>query len=114
MVHFLVSANWNCWAQEENEVKPQGWRTAHIRKTQEWQNKLKNLRIGKKGVEEQEKAEDLTMAAPFYDENLFILKAKQEQEAKVSVVHLFLIIFCCYSLQALPVVKTLFCFSAVK
>uniref|UniRef100_A0A1J3CX78 Rab3 GTPase-activating protein catalytic subunit n=1 Tax=Noccaea caerulescens TaxID=107243 RepID=A0A1J3CX78_NOCCA len=72
--------------KEENDVKPQGWRTAHIRKTQEWQNKLKNLRIGKKGVEEQEKVEDLTMAAPFYDENFFILKAKQEQEAKASDV----------------------------
>ncbi|XP_010443107.1 PREDICTED: uncharacterized protein LOC104726039 isoform X4 [Camelina sativa] len=73
-------------SKEENEVKPQGWRAAHIRKKQEWQNKLKNLRIGRKEVEDQEKAEDSTMAAPFYDENLFILKAKQDQEAKASDV----------------------------
>lgn len=83
---FLVFANWKCWEQEENEVKPQGWRSAHIRKKQEWQNKLKNLRIGRKEVEDQENLEDSTMAAPFYDENLFILKAKQEQEARVSMV----------------------------
>lgn len=90
---LLVSANWNCWAQEEDEVKPQGWRTAHIRKKQEWQIKLKNLRIGKKEVEDQDKVEDSAMAAPFFDENLFILKAKQEQEAKVSMIHLFRSLF---------------------
>ncbi|KFK27109.1 hypothetical protein AALP_AA8G335500 [Arabis alpina] len=73
-------------SKEEEEVKSQGWRTAHIRKKQEWQNKLKNLRIGKKEVEDQEKVEDTAMAAPFYDENLFILKAKQDQEAKASDV----------------------------
>ncbi|KAL0886793.1 hypothetical protein Bca101_010776 [Brassica carinata] len=71
---------------EENEVKPQGWRTAHIRKKQEWQNKLKNLRIGRKEiVEDKDKAEDSTMLAPFYDQNSLILKA-QEQEAKASDV----------------------------
>jgi Rab3 GTPase-activating protein catalytic subunit len=73
-------------SQEENEVKTQGWRTAHIRKKQEWQNKLKNLRIGRKEVEDQDKVEDSAMAAPFYDENFYILKAKQEQEAKASDV----------------------------
>jgi Rab3 GTPase-activating protein catalytic subunit len=82
----LVYANWQCWEQEENEVKTQGWRTAHIRKKQEWQNKLKNLRIGRKEVEDQDKVEDSAMAAPFYDENFYILKAKQEQEAKASDV----------------------------
>ncbi|CAN8252874.1 unnamed protein product [Cochlearia groenlandica] len=73
-------------AKEENGVKPQGWRSAHIRKKQEWQDKLKSLRTGKKGVGDRKKFEDSTMAAPFYDENLFILKAKQEQEAKESDV----------------------------
>lgn len=78
-------------------MKHQGWRTAHIRKKQEWQNKLKYLRIGRKEVEDQDKLEDSAMAAPFYDENLFILKAKQEQEAKVSSKGPpFQIRFCCY------------------
>ncbi|KAH0859549.1 hypothetical protein HID58_087810 [Brassica napus] len=73
-------------SKEENEVKPQGWRTAHIRKKQEWQNKLKYLRIGRKEVvEDKDKAEDSTMLAPFYDQNSLILKA-QEQEAKASDV----------------------------
>ena len=68
-------------------MKPQGWRTAHIRKKQEWQNKLKNLRIGRKEVvEDKDKAEDSTMLAPFYDQNSLILKA-QEQEAKVLPVY---------------------------
>ncbi|CAN6976409.1 unnamed protein product [Brassica oleracea var. botrytis] len=70
-----------------NEVKHQGWRTAHIRKKQEWQHKLNNLRIGRrKEVEDQDKVEDPIMAIPFYDANLYILKAKQEQEAKESDV----------------------------
>lgn len=65
-------------------MKHQGWRTAHIRKKQEWQHKLNNLRIGRrKEVEDQDKVEDPIMAIPFYDANLYILKAKQEQEAKV-------------------------------
>lgn len=68
-------------------MKPQGWRTAHIRKKQEWQNKLKNLRIGRKEVvEDKNKAEDSTMLAPFYDQNSLILKA-QEQEVKVLPVY---------------------------
>jgi hypothetical protein len=108
---FLVYANWQCWEQEENEVKTQGWRTAHIRKKQEWQNKLKNLRIGRKEVEDQDKVEDSAMAAPFYDENFYILKAKQEQEAKVSsMVHLFGSVFVATGIVKgfyLPVVKTL-------
>ncbi|CAH8363490.1 unnamed protein product [Eruca vesicaria subsp. sativa] len=76
------------YSKEDNEVKTQGWRTAHIRKKQEWQNKLNNLRIGRrKEVEEdQDKVEYSTMAIPFYDANLYILKAKQEQEAKASDV----------------------------
>ncbi|KAL0785171.1 hypothetical protein Bca101_001417 [Brassica carinata] len=70
-----------------NEVKHQGWRTAHIRKKQEWQHKLNNLRIRRrKEVEDQDKVEDPIMAIPFYDANLYILKAKQEQEAKESDV----------------------------
>ncbi|KAL0710220.1 hypothetical protein Bca4012_017198 [Brassica carinata] len=67
-----------------NEVKHhQGWRTAHIRKKQEWQNKLNSLRIGRR---KEDKIEDSIMAIPFYDANLYILKAKQEQEAKESDV----------------------------
>ncbi|KAG2297141.1 hypothetical protein Bca52824_043810 [Brassica carinata] len=49
-----------------NEVKHQGWRTAHIRKKQEWQHKLNNLRIRRrKEVEDQDKVEDPIMAIPF-------------------------------------------------
>ncbi|XP_013615901.1 PREDICTED: uncharacterized protein LOC106322438 isoform X1 [Brassica oleracea var. oleracea] len=76
-------------SKEENGVKPEGWRAAHTRKKKEWQNKLRNLRIGRKEVveEDKEKAEeDSAMALPFYDHNLYILKAKQEQEAKASDV----------------------------
>ncbi|XP_010545230.1 PREDICTED: uncharacterized protein LOC104817673 [Tarenaya hassleriana] len=73
-------------SEEDNEVKPRGWRGANIGTKQEWQDRLKNLRLGRIGVENHEKAETLTMALPFVDENMYTLKVIQEQEAKASDV----------------------------
>ncbi|GAY46457.1 hypothetical protein CUMW_097230 [Citrus unshiu] len=46
------------------------WRPACIGTKQDWQDRFKNIRIGRKGVEETEKVENSTMAAPFYDDNI--------------------------------------------
>ena len=59
------------------------WGPANIGTKQDWQDKFRNIRIGKKGVEESERVENSTMAIPFYDENLYILNQKNDIEAKV-------------------------------
>ncbi|KAL9444509.1 hypothetical protein AB3S75_017656 [Citrus x aurantiifolia] len=62
------------------------WRHARIGTKQDWQGRFKNIRIGRKGVEETEKVENSTMAAPFYDDNMYILNMKNDLEAKASDV----------------------------
>lgn len=69
--------------QGSNESKHLRWRPPNIGTKQEWQDRLRNIGKGKKGVED-EKAEYSTMAVPFYDENLYLLNMKNDIEAKVS------------------------------
>ncbi|KAF2314205.1 hypothetical protein GH714_024058 [Hevea brasiliensis] len=70
-----------------NEGKHLRWRPAHIGTKQEWQDRFKNIRIGKKGAENHtEKVENPTTAVPFYDENSCILNVKNDVEAKGSQV----------------------------
>lgn len=64
-----------------NESKHLRWRPPNIGTKQEWQDRLRNIGKGKKGVED-EKAEYSTMAVPFYDENLYLLNMKNDIEAK--------------------------------
>ncbi|KAH9803825.1 Rab3 GTPase-activating protein catalytic subunit [Citrus sinensis] len=63
------------------------WRPARIGTKQDWQDRFKNIRIGRKGVEETEKVENSTMAAPFYDDNMYILNMKNDLEAKARNFH---------------------------
>lgn len=74
-----------------HESKASRWRPPNIGTKQEWQDRLRNIGKGKKGVEETEKAEYSSMAVPYYDENLYILNMKNDMEAKVI---LFLCVFC--------------------
>ncbi|KAJ4725116.1 Rab3 GTPase-activating protein catalytic subunit [Melia azedarach] len=60
------------------------WRPARIGTKQDWQDRLRNIRIGRKGVEEPDKVEDSIMAAPFFDENLYMMNVKSDPEPKVS------------------------------
>ncbi|PNX67780.1 hypothetical protein L195_g055810, partial [Trifolium pratense] len=55
---------------------------------QDWQEKFRNIRIGRKEVEAEDtdKVGDANMAIPFYDENLYILNVKNDLEAKASEV----------------------------
>ncbi|XVE50682.1 hypothetical protein DITRI_Ditri01bG0182900 [Diplodiscus trichospermus] len=66
-----------------HEVKHSKWRPPNLGTKQEWQERFKNIRIGKKGVEDSEKVENSTMAVPFYDENIYLLNMKNDAEAKV-------------------------------
>ncbi|XP_021288736.1 uncharacterized protein LOC110419927 [Herrania umbratica] len=65
-----------------HEVKHSRWRPTNLGTKQEWQERFKNIRIGRKGVEDSEKVENSTMAAPFCDENMYLLNMKNDAEAK--------------------------------
>ncbi|KAI4307988.1 hypothetical protein L6164_031109 [Bauhinia variegata] len=70
-----------------NELKYVKWRPPHIgikQELQDWQDRIKNIRRGRKEVEDTDKVEDTTMAIPFYDENLYILNMKNDLEAKAA------------------------------
>ncbi|KAL5735896.1 hypothetical protein ACOSP7_030357 [Xanthoceras sorbifolium] len=66
---------------EENHLHLRG-RPANRGTKQDWQDRFKNIRIGRKGVEEPERVENSTMAIPFYDENTYLLNMKNDIEAK--------------------------------
>ncbi|XP_038905830.1 uncharacterized protein LOC120091781 [Benincasa hispida] len=68
--------------RSHSEPKHSRWRPSNIGTKQDWQDKFKNIRIGKKAAEETEKVENPTMAVPFYDENLYLLNMKNDIEAK--------------------------------
>ncbi|KAL4271982.1 hypothetical protein GQ457_13G002130 [Hibiscus cannabinus] len=65
-----------------HEVKHSKWMPANLGTKQEWQERFKNIRLGRKGVEDSEKVENSTMAVAFYDENLYLLRVKNDSEAK--------------------------------
>ncbi|XP_027333965.1 rab3 GTPase-activating protein catalytic subunit-like isoform X1 [Abrus precatorius] len=69
-----------------SELKHIKWRPPHIGIKQDWQDRIKNIRIGRKEVENQntDKVGDANMAIHFYDENLYILNMKNDLEAKAS------------------------------
>lgn len=73
-------------SKEQHEVKPPRWRPAHIGTKQDWQDRFKNIRIGRKVVENPEKVDNSAMAVPFYDENVYLLKMKNDLESKGSEV----------------------------
>ena len=60
------------------------WRPAQIGTKQDWQDRFRNIKFGRKGVEDTEKVENSAMSVPFYDENLFLLNMKNDLEAKVA------------------------------
>lgn len=75
--------------QLHNESRHIKWRTAYTDIKQDWQHRIKNIRIGRKDVKDTDKVGDTTMAVPFYDENLYILNMKNDLEAKVRRSEIF-------------------------
>ncbi|XP_038691822.1 uncharacterized protein LOC119990075 isoform X2 [Tripterygium wilfordii] len=72
--------------KDKHKGKHLDWRPAHIGTKKDWQDKLKNFKIGKRGVEDTEKVENPNMAVLVYDENLYLLNMKNDLEAKGSQV----------------------------
>lgn len=77
-------------SKNKNEGKQQHmrWRPGKIGTKLDWQDRFKNtIRLGgKRGPDNNNKAENSTMALPCYDENLYLLNMKNEEEAKGSHV----------------------------
>ncbi|XP_059662466.1 uncharacterized protein LOC132308409 [Cornus florida] len=67
-----------------HEVKYLRRKPAPIKTKQDWQERLKNIRIGKKGIEDIEKAENATMAFTIFDENLYMMRVRDVSESKGS------------------------------
>lgn len=51
------------------------WRPEPIKTKQDWQERFKNIRFGKKGVQEADKSDDTSMSFPAFDENMFLPNA---------------------------------------
>ena len=51
---------------------------------QDWQDRFRSIKFGRKGIEDTEKVENAAMSVPFYDENLYLLNVKNDLEAKVA------------------------------
>ncbi|KAM6553862.1 hypothetical protein CsatB_014624 [Cannabis sativa] len=66
-------------SEEESKLKR---RPEPIKTKQDWQDKFRNIRIGRKGVEDTDKPENSTMI-PFCDENLYMLNMKNGVDLKV-------------------------------
>ncbi|KAL4653221.1 hypothetical protein ACB092_01G287100 [Castanea dentata] len=69
-----------------NESKNLRWRPAPIGTKQDWQDRLRSIKFGRKVFEDSEKVENSAMSVPFYDENLYLLNMKNDLEAKSAEV----------------------------
>lgn len=48
------------------------WRPEPIKTKQDWQERFKNIRFGKKGVQEADRSDDTTMSFSIFDDNTFL------------------------------------------
>ncbi|XP_022848442.1 uncharacterized protein LOC111370801 [Olea europaea var. sylvestris] len=68
------------------ELTNQRSRPAPIKTKQDWHERLRNIRIGKKGAEDTEKTENSTMAYAIFDENLYFMREREISESEDSKV----------------------------
>lgn len=57
-------------------------RPAPIKTKHDWQERFRNLRIGRKGAEETEKPENSTMAYALFDENIYFASEREVKDSK--------------------------------
>lgn len=72
----------NGMVQLHSELRHIKWRPAYIGIKQDLQDRIKNIRIGRKEGADTDKDGDTTVATP-NDENLYILNMKNELDGKV-------------------------------
>ncbi|KAI5674785.1 hypothetical protein M9H77_15149 [Catharanthus roseus] len=59
------------------EAKPSRRKPPPIKIKQDWQERFKNIRIRKKGLDDTEKAENSKMAYAIFDENLYLIRERE-------------------------------------
>ncbi|KAK2990033.1 hypothetical protein RJ640_004711 [Escallonia rubra] len=78
------SPNGDVDSKSDHEVKKSRWKPTPIKTKQDWHEKLKNIRIGKRRVEDNEKADNLTMSFAIFDENLYLISPRDVSQSKGS------------------------------
>ncbi|CAI9088362.1 OLC1v1022671C3 [Oldenlandia corymbosa var. corymbosa] len=77
------SVNFKDESKDKSEEKNSRRKPAPIKIKQDWQARFKNLRIGKRGVEEAEEAENSAMAYALFDENLYLMNERELKDQKL-------------------------------
>ncbi|CAH1429669.1 unnamed protein product [Lactuca virosa] len=63
------------------------WRPEPIKTKQDWQDRFKNIRFGKKGAPEADKSDDTSISVPIFDENMFLPSlSPMPKEAEVGLL----------------------------
>ena len=70
--------------QSHHEVKYLMKKPAPLKAKLDWHERLKNIRIGRKGVEDFEKPGNPTMSFAIFDENLYLMGMREVSESKAS------------------------------
>ncbi|KAL3503534.1 hypothetical protein ACH5RR_037983 [Cinchona calisaya] len=72
-------------SKNSSDAKNSRWRPAPIKTKHDWQERFRNLRIGKRSAEETEKAENSTMAYALFDENLCFMSEREMKDSKLAL-----------------------------
>ncbi|XP_057486416.1 uncharacterized protein LOC130772543 isoform X1 [Actinidia eriantha] len=73
-------------SKSHHEVKYLTKKPAPLKTKLDWHERLKNIRIGRKGVEDFEKPGNPTMSFAIFDENLYLMGMREVSESKGSAV----------------------------
>jgi Rab3 GTPase-activating protein catalytic subunit len=75
---LLDSSNHEGESKSCQEAKNSRWRPIPIKTKKDWQERLKNIRIGKRGVEDFQKGEEkAAMSFAIFDENLYMADTRK-------------------------------------
>lgn len=72
--------------QDSQETKNKRVRPRPIKTKQDWHERLRNIRIGKRGAEDSGKPDNSTMAYAIFDENLYLMGEREFSQSKVSLI----------------------------
>lgn len=80
MQSFMIQAQ-DCEGVNNKRVRPQP-----IKTKQDWHDRFRNLRLGKKGAEDSGKPESSTMAYAIFDDNLYMMNEREFSHSNVSQI----------------------------
>ncbi|KAI3466262.1 hypothetical protein Pfo_022925 [Paulownia fortunei] len=71
-------------SKDFNEAKNKRVRPKPIKTKQDWHERLRNIRIGKRGAEDYEKPDNSTMAYAIFDDNLYLMGEREFSHSRDS------------------------------